>query len=161
MSPANATANRLLLLLNTWYANDLDQGSMATKLPDEVVRLLTTVIETEERLAVLLLLRNGKPKTFTARAVASELSMPKATAESALAMLCGRGFLTVTIASDLFYSYAPISPNMDAPVGEIQETMRTDRDAVVAPLRSRRRDPVRTFADAFVVREKKKGDDDG
>ena len=132
---------------------------MPKELPEHLVRLLTTSIETLERFEVLALLRATRPKTFTARAVAVELSISSATAEAALAMLCGRGFLTVSIANDLFYSYAPVSPSMDASFEELVKLYSDDRATIVTTLKQRdRRDPVKAFADAFLVR--KKGDDD-
>ena len=74
---------------------------MADAFPEHLARLLTSSIETQERLDVLCLLKRSRPRTFTAKSVATELSIPTSRAETALAMLCGRGFLTVNIANDL------------------------------------------------------------
>jgi hypothetical protein len=73
-------------------------------------------------------------------------------------MLCGRGFLTVNIASDLFYSYAPISPTIDADaaLGEIFALLERDRALVLDVLQKKHgRDPAHAFANAFLVRKKK------
>lgn len=132
---------------------------MSTDFPEHLARLLTTSIETVERLDVLCLLRATRPKTFTARAVAHELSISSPTAETALAMLCGRGFLTVSIANDLFYSYSPVSPALDEALEELTKLLSKDRSKVIDVLRQRAgRDPVHAFANAFLVRKK---DDDG
>jgi hypothetical protein len=128
---------------------------MAAVFPEHLARLLTSSIETEERLDVLCLLKKARPRTFTARSVASELGMPTAKAETSLAMLCGRGFLTVTIANDLFYSYAPVSPTIDKALDELVTVLQKDRARVLDVLNKQHgRDPAHAFANAFLVRKK-------
>lgn len=123
--------------------------------PEHLARLLTSSIETEERLDVLCLLRRLRPRTFTAKGVGTELSIAPSKAEQALAMLCGRGFLTVNIASDLFYSYAPVSPTIDKALEELTELIAKDRARVLDVLRRKHaRDPAHAFANAFLVRKK-------
>lgn len=132
---------------------------MAAAFPEHLARLLTSSIETEERLDVLCLLRRARPRTFTAKAVAGELGIGSARAENALAMLCGRGFLTVNIANDLFYSYAPVSPTIDKALDELMVLLAKDRGRVIEALKQEKsRDPAHAFANAFLVRKK---DDDG
>lgn len=154
MQTATATNFTLLLFLNRWYAN-YRRTSMANDFPEHLARLLTSSIETVERLDILCLLRATRPKTFTARAVATELSLSVTAVETAMAMLCGRGFLTVSIANDLFYSYAPVSPTIDKALEEIVKHLSTDRAKVLDVLRAGRgKDPAHAFANAFLVRKK-------
>ena len=128
---------------------------MPDDFPEHLARLLTSSIETEERLDVLCLLRRLRPRTFTAKGVATELSIAPSKAEQALAMLCGRGFLTVNIANDLFYSYAPISPTIDKALEELTDLIAKDRARVIDVLhRKHARDPAHAFANAFLVRKK-------
>lgn len=128
---------------------------MAVDFPEHLARLLTSSIETEERLDVLCLLRKARPRTFTAKAVASEMGIAPGKAENALAMLCGRGFLTVTIANDLFYSYAPVSPTIDKALDELTAFVARDRKRVLDALTQQRgRDSAHAFANAFLVRKK-------
>lgn len=150
----DAADDHVLLSVNRWYANDCPT-SMSNEFPEHLARLLTSSIETLERLEILCLLRATRPKTFTARAVATELAISTATAETALAMLCGRGFLTVSIANDLFYSYAPVSPTIDTALEDVVKLLASDRAKVVDVLRAGRgRDPAHAFANAFLVRKK-------
>src|SRR5688500_14325560 len=115
---------------------------MAAAFPEHLARLLTSSIETEERLGVLCLLKRAHPRTFTSKTVASELGVASARAENALAMLCGRGFLTVNIANDLFYSYAPVSPTIDKALDELVGWLAKDRRKVIEALNSKdARDP--------------------
>jgi hypothetical protein len=124
------------------------------KIPDHVARLLASSIETVGRLDVLLHLRAARGKTFTARTVASACGITAAAAEQHLAILCGRGFLGVSIGSDLAYSYQPISPAIHQVLEEVQKLNATRRADVVAALAERRDgDPVHAFANAFLVRK--------
>ena len=128
---------------------------MADAFPEHLARLLTSSIETEERLDVLCLLKRSRPRTFTAKSVATELSIPTSRAETALAMLCGRGFLTVNIANDLFYSYAPVSPTIDKALDDITQLYDRERSRVIEVLAKKHgRDPAHAFANAFLVRKK-------
>ena len=128
---------------------------MADAFPEHLARLLTSSIETQERLDVLCLLKRSRPRTFTAKSIATELSIPTSRAETALAMLCGRGFLTVNIANDLFYSYAPVSPTIDKALDDITQLYDRERSRVIEVLAKKHgRDPAHAFANAFLVRKK-------
>jgi hypothetical protein len=132
-------------------------------IPDHVARLLASSIETPERLMVLLHLRAARGKSFTAKALAAARAISVSSAENHLVLLCGRGFLTVNIGSDLVYAYKPVSPTIDGVLEEIERLYRARRDEVEAVLTERReRDPVHAFANAFLLRrdEKKGGGDD-
>jgi hypothetical protein len=152
-----APLKNLSSLGDSWYSNYSE--TMAPAFPEHLARLLTSSIETEERLDVLCLLKRARPRTFTAKAVGSELGIAVGKAENALAMLCGRGFLTVTIANDLFYSYAPVSPTIDKALDDLVKLLAKDRNRVLDVLKKQHgKDPAHAFANAFLVRKK---DDDG
>lgn len=105
---------------------------------------------------MLLHLRADPRHTFTARAVATELHLPTHAVEQHLAILCGRGFLTVSIANDLLYAYQPVSPSIAQALNELEDLNRMRRADVVAALRAGDgKDPVRAFANAFLIRGKK------
>lgn len=83
-------------------------------------------------------------------------SLAPASAERHLALLCGRGFLKVSLATDLLYAYQPVTPELDALVS----IMADNRDDCMALLNS---DPIRAFANAFLFRrpsKKRKPDPD-
>jgi hypothetical protein len=127
----------------------------------DLQRILSVAVESVERLEILLLLRRDQPKTFTAKTLRAQLSITAASLDTHLAILCGRGFLGVTIGNDLVYTYRPISAKIDQQVAEIAALWTTRRADVEAVFRERgEHDPVQIFADAF--RFKRKGDrDDG
>ena len=128
-------------------------------MPEHIARLLASSIESVERLDVLLHLRSDPGHTFTARSVAAALHISTHAVEHHLAILCGRGFLTVSIGSDLLYAYKPISPSIAQVLTELEALNRLRRADVVAALETRDgKDPVRAFANAFLIW--KKGDKD-
>lgn len=131
-------------------------------IPEHLAQLLASSVETVERLEILLHLRARKGKSFGARAVAEALRVSSAFAEQHLAILCGRGFLKVSISSDLIYGYQPVSAAIDSAMQEIEDLYRERPADIAAVLRSANdRDPAHVFADAFLIRRpsKKRGDD--
>ena len=134
---------------------------MAEKIPEHIARLLASSIESVERLDVLLHLRAAPTHTFSARSVATALRFPVHAIEQDLAILCGRGFLTVSIGSDLLYAYKPVSPAIAQVLNELDELYRLRRPDVLAALQARDgKDPVRAFANAFLIRGRKGGKDE-
>jgi hypothetical protein len=133
------------------------------RIPEHLKRLLSSSIESVERLDILLFLRAQKPKSFSARGLGTALRVPSVKAEQHLAILCGRGFLTVTIGSDLVYAYQPVSPTIDAALAEIVDLNRERRTEVIAALEDgSQRDSLHAFANAFLIRKKDdKGDGNG
>jgi hypothetical protein len=132
------------------------RGVMASqgdsKVPEHVARLLASSVETVERLDLLLYLRGLEGKAVAAKTVANARQTSIVSTEQNLAILCGRGFLTVNIGNDLLYAYQPISPTIDAVLGEVDTLVRDCREDVLkALLDDRGRDPVRAFANAFLV----------
>ncbi|MDF2694008.1 MAG: hypothetical protein K0S65_2391 [Labilithrix sp.] len=133
------------------------------RIPEHLRRLLRTSIESVERLDVLLHLREHRGKSFGARSVAQALYISSVHAEEHLAILCGRGFLTVSIASDLLYGYQPASAALDTAMEEIVELARVRRPDIDALLHGPggRASP-HVFADAFLLRKpNRKGSKDG
>lgn len=127
----------------------------------EIERILSVAIESADRLEILLTLRQEQPKTFTAKTLRERLALPSASIDTHLAILCGRGYLGVTIGNDLVYTYRPISQKIDQQVADIAALWATRRSDVEALFRLRREnDPVRRFADAFRFK-RKEDDDDG
>jgi hypothetical protein len=129
-------------------------------IPEHVARLLASSVETTERLEVLLHLRSARGREIGARAVAAACHLGVAAVEEHLAILCGRGFLTVSIGSDLRYAFQPISPTIEEVLDEVAELHATRRADVIAALGDARgRDPVRAFANAFLLRKNDRKDD--
>lgn len=130
-------------------------------LDPDVERILSTIVESAERLELLLLLRREQPKTFTARSLRGQLpAIPTPALDTHLAILCGRGYLGVTIGNDLVYTYRPISEKIDQQVAAIAALWSSRRADVEALFKDRgKRDPVQMFADAFRFKRRGDGED--
>lgn len=132
----------------------------SSAVPEHLEKLLASSIENVERLDVLLYLRAHRERTFGARAIAQAIGCTVVRAENHLAILCGRGFLTVSISVDLLYGYQPVSASVDVALKEVEDLNRQNRAALVALLGKQiARDPAHTFANAFLLRKpEKKGE---
>ncbi len=130
---------------------------MRPRVSKELTALLA-LVETETGLEALLRLRRSPGKSFTASTVGRELSVTTASAERELALLCGRGFLTVSLGSDLRYAYRPMTDGVDGVLAELERLWESDRDLVLRSLPKQQPDPIRAFANAFRFRPG--GDDD-
>ena len=125
----------------------------------EIERLLRVAVESVERLEILLAMRREQPKAFTAKMLRSTMAISGAAADTHLAILCGRGFLGVTIGNDLVYTYRPISTKIEHQVTEIARLWQQRRAEVAALLTNgRATNAANAFANAFRFR---KDDDDG
>lgn len=105
------------------------------RIPEHAAKLLTSSIESVERLDVLLHLRAEVPHALSARAVATTLRLSPRVAEAHLAVLCGRGFLKVNFGNDLLYAYNPVSASLDEVMAELEALNRSQRADLVAALR--------------------------
>lgn len=130
-------------------------------MPDEpihaAVRTLLRTIESTSQLEILLLARRDRTKSFTASSISAALFLTPEAAERELALLCGRGFLAVSIKTDLLYSYGPATREIAEAVDELATLYETRRSEICALLREDD-DPVRAFANAFRIR---RDDDNG
>ena len=126
----------------------------ANRIPEHLVNLLTSSIETIERLDIVLHFRANPGRSYGARTVAKALGASVRTTEKDLAVLCGRGFLTVNIGADLLFAYQPVSGSVDAALGEIEILNREIRRELVAMLAKHEgSDSVQTFANAVLLKK--------
>jgi hypothetical protein len=119
---------------------------------------LLALVESPAALEILLLVRQSPGKSFTPRAVGKELQITTASAERELALLCGRGFLAVSLGNDLNYAYRPMSPQIDGTLSELAGLWTSNREMILRGLQRKEGSPIRAFAAAFRFRN---GDDDG
>lgn len=132
---------------------------MSDAIPEHLARLLASSIESADRLDILMHLRANRGKTFSARSIAMLLRVSSVASEQHLALLCGRGFLTVSIGTDLLYSYQPVSAAIDIALQEIADLLVTRRADVLAAVKDRtKQDPAHVFANAFLIRKKGRRD---
>jgi hypothetical protein len=126
----------------------------------DIIRLLKGDIQSPERLQILLALFRERPRAFTAKTLRALLSGDRSNSSSTssnahaldthLAILCGRGFLAVTIGNDLLYAYKPISDAFHEQISALWTLWDSRPGDVLAVLNgSSKEDAARAFADAF------------
>jgi hypothetical protein len=125
---------------------------MADEFPDDVQRFLSEHISSVAQLEVLLLLRSQREREWSPADVAQALyTTPEVVAEQ-LDELRRRGLLAVN-EGESHYRYWPVSPDLDTQVDALAVTYRERRVAVITYIYSQPLDKVRTFADAFRLRQ--------
>lgn len=134
---------------------------MENRLLPEVERLITEHINSVEQLEILLLLYNHVREEgqaapdWTALTVSQELRIKEKTAAERLSDLAARGFLSVTASQPPQYRYNPASAEQDETVGLLARAYSTQRVTIINYIFSREIDKLRTFAEAFRLREDK------
>jgi hypothetical protein len=125
---------------------------MADEFPDDVQRFLSEHISSVAQLEVLLLLRSQREREWSPADVARALYTTAEIVAEQLDELQRRGLLTVNEAGS-HYRYWPVSPELDSQVDALDATYRERRVAVITYIYSQPLDKVRTFADAFRLRQ--------
>ena len=123
----------------------------APELSAAVQQFVLRHIDSIEQLEVLLLLRAHPDRAYSPEEVSRELRTAPASAGHRLASLAQGGLLAEDPPGA--YGSAPKTPDLDAAAGELAEAYAVRRIAVTTLIYSRPLDQVRTFADAFRIRE--------
>jgi hypothetical protein len=117
------------------------ESLIVTSLPmlpvDALAAFLTTVVESADRLDLLLLLHRTAPRSWNASNAAREVQMTMEAVERELEALCARGLLTVTIGADVSYAFKPLDTDHEALTKSVSELHDSRRDEVRALLRAR------------------------
>jgi hypothetical protein len=124
-----------------------------TGLPEDVHRFLYHNIDSVEQLEVLLLLRQGPERGWTAEAVARALYSHPSSILHRLSSLAGRGLLREL--EPACYQYAPRSAELHETVTRVADVYRERRVAVITLIASKPIENVRAFSDAFRIRRTK------
>ena len=122
-------------------------------LPEDVHRFLYHNIDSVEQLEVLLLLRQGPERGWTAEEIARLLYSHPSSILHRLSSLAGRGLLREV--EPACYQYAPRSTELHETVRRVAEIYRERRVAVITLIASKPIENVRAFSDAFRFRRKK------
>jgi hypothetical protein len=131
------------------------------RVPEDVARLLER-IESYEQLEALLLLHAFPQQEWTAKATAERLGIPLNSADAALESLCELQLAAVTpIGSVRSFHYLSGRLTTDATLQRLARTYDEQRLAIVHLMNANaierlRTAAIRTFADAFLIGNKKK-----
>lgn len=131
---------------------------MAT--PDDIqadVRsFIAEQIDSVAQLELLLLLHGDATKTWSAAEAALKLCTAAEMTATLLAELTQRGLLTVVGAPELRYSYAPRTKQLAQLVSALAQLYHERRVTVITLIYAQPVDKLRSFADAFRIRQDKK-----
>lgn len=122
-------------------------------LPEDVYRFLYQNIESVEQLEVLLLLRQGPDRGWTADDVARALYSHPSSVVRRLTLLLRQGLLGEHDPG--VYRYAPRTPELEGTVARVADCYRQRRVAVITLIASKPLEDVRAFSDAFRIRRDK------
>jgi hypothetical protein len=129
------------------------RGREMAELPGDVERLIADHFDSIERLEIVLLLRNRRPRDFAPGEVTTELRLGAASAAEQLSELARRGFV-VEDGQPPRYRYGPDGPEKERLMHDLARCYAERRVTVITQIFSPRTDPVRSFADAFKLRRK-------
>jgi hypothetical protein len=138
---------------------------MATEeIPEDVRSFLLDHIESYAQIEILALLRKQPDRSFSPEAAAAASNIPESAAEQALVDLHKSGVLVVTARSGRQeFRYDPRLPATDRTVERLLQAFGDNPIAIVKLMNATAMERVRTsamraFANAFVLRSKKKDD---
>lgn len=110
-------------------------------------------VSSAEQIDVLLLLRQGRERSWTASDVAAALGTASESAGMRLFLLASSGLITFEPTATPQYRFAPLGDADEAALDDLAGIWILSREMVVAIVEKRPSDPVRSFADAFKLRK--------
>jgi hypothetical protein len=129
---------------------------VASSISDEVKQFITDHINSLEQLEVLLLLQSNQTKEWSADQVARELRIDPNSTATRLADLYERRLLNVKQTENPpLYWYEPSTRTLERIVSELGRLYPDHRVSIINLIFSKPIDKIKTFADAFKLREDK------
>jgi predicted DNA-binding transcriptional regulator len=122
------------------------------ELPADLRAFLYTCIDEVEQAQILVRLQ-GSEGAWNARTIARELGVADAVARRHLETLVARGLLQTAVGGEVFYRYAPKSPELQRYAELLVEWWGQARTTVVRFIATTPRGPMKRFSDAFRLRE--------
>ena len=127
---------------------------MAADIPENVVRFVNDHVDSVELIDVLLLLKRSPATEWSAEEVSRRLCTSAASAANRLEALRASAVAAATDSADrTTYRYAPASGDLERAVAGLETEYGTRRTRIINLIFSKPSDKVRTFADAFKIRE--------
>lgn len=127
---------------------------MAELFPEDVVRFLSTHVESIDQLEILRVFGEAPEREWSATALAAEVQTSPRAAMAHVAALRGRGLLhTEAIGQDVVCRYSPATPELDARVRRVLQFYRERPVSMIKLVYAQADDPLRAFADAFRLRK--------
>jgi hypothetical protein len=127
----------------------------AEEISGPVRQFIIDRISSVAELEVLLLLWQRAGQDWSAQEVAKELRIEPDWTAQRLEALRAQGYVTQQSGPAPRYRYAPAAPEQDQLVTDLARSYSERRVSVINLIYSKPRDHIRSFADAFRLREKK------
>lgn len=106
-----------------------------------------------EQIEVVLLLRRERERSWTAPEVAAALATAPESAAMRLFLLASAGVIVFEASSIPRYRYSISDPELEDLLAELEKVYDADRNQILDVVDTGRRDPVRSFADAFKLKK--------
>lgn len=129
------------------------KGKTLGELDDHLLRFIAEHISSVAQLEVLLLLKEHPGQDWNAEQAARALYAQAAPIADELAGWRSRGLLALAPDMPGAYRYAPQTPEAAAVVDALQDAYKNRRVSVITAIYSKPADKIRTFADAFRIRQ--------
>jgi hypothetical protein len=121
-------------------------------LPADLRAFLYSCIDSIEQAQIVVRLQASEG-AWTARTIARDLALSDAVARRHLEVLVARGLLQTAIGEEIFYRYAPRSAALRRYTELLVEWWGQARTEVMRYIATTPRGPMKTFADAFKLRD--------
>jgi hypothetical protein len=129
---------------------------VAADIPPHVARFINDHVDSVELVEVLLLLRRDAARAWTAEQVSEQLYTSPGSAANRLEALNRSGLAArAGEGASATYLYAPADAERDRAATDLEQVYATRRTTVINMIFSKPSDKLRTFADAFRLREDK------
>ena len=127
---------------------------MAAEVPDHVRRFVEDHVDSVELIEVLLLLKREHARDWTAEDLVARLHTSLRFAAHRLDALRSSGLASMSERDGKpAYRYAPRTGELDRAVRDLEAQYAERRTSIVTLIFSRPTDKLKTFADAFRIRE--------
>lgn len=104
------------------------------KVDNLVAQVLLDRLDSVEQCEILVTMHASGDRRWTARELATALSLPTLSISLALENLATRGLLDIQIANDVHYRLRPVSEELNAAVTSFAATYPTNRTGVVSAI---------------------------
>lgn len=129
---------------------------MATGLPEHVEQFILDHVDSVELIDVLLLLKRNQGKAWTPEEVSQRLyTTPKSAANRLAALRASRVAAAEDGPQQTTYRFGPATGELARAVEDLEQAYGSRRTTVINLVFSKPDEKIRTFADAFRLREDK------
>ena len=125
----------------------------APSLPDDVRRLIAESLPSVERLEILLLLFEGRQRTWTVEELQAQIRSSPESIRQNISALVAASLATAEGGTPLVVRYHAATEQLDTTVASLAQAYRMRRVAVIEAIYAERLGAAQSFSDAFKLRK--------